>query len=306
MNISNSRMSTSIPAQSVNAASGAASAKAMSGRDVSHMKAPTPAPQGSAADETKRGGEVTDRTSGLARLDGVAQAIMDRVRSAALDGPEGQEGSFREAAAFIEHGLERLRNGYADGTLSPKDIDRGFGNLFQGATEIMSAGRDSGDSSAAMNTGAVAAAAPASVSTAAQQPAPADGEGDSAESGDTDMAAAVRERLSSFVDHATERALGADYPDEERQAVAEAATAIFNQAAERLENAVFNPGNGDPIDRDGLASLFQATFTALQGQIQSLLGDQSQSDRGAPAAIYGPGAGAEAINSPAGRFNYAG
>ena len=274
----------------------------MSGRSATQMGAPKPAPSGEASAAPKTGGELTDRTSGLARLDGVAEAIMDRVRNAALEGPEGQENSFREAAAFIEHGLERLRNGYADGTLSSKDMDRGFGNLFQGATDIMNSGREAAPTSAATNSGAVAAAASAPAPAQSSQSVPTESEEGSSDGGDSDMAAAVRERMSNFVDHATERALGAGYPDDQRAAVAEAATAIFNQAAGRLENAVFNPGNGDPIDRDGLASLFQATFTALQGQIQSLLGDQPQK----PAAMYGPGAGAEAINSPIGRVDYAG
>lgn len=308
MNISQSRTSASIPAQSVHAANGPASAKAMQSKSAPAMQAPKMPPR-PPAPET--GGKLTDRTSGLARLDGVADAIMDRVRNAALEGADGEAGSFREAAQYIEHGLERLRNGYADGTLSPKDIDRGFGNLFQGATDMMNAGRQGGGMDSGMEGGmdsavqassmpiAAAAAAPMAMPTEPTRPGPVESE---APEGDSAMAASIRERLSGFVDHVTERALGAGYPDGERQAVAEAATEIFNQAASRLENAVFSPGQGDSIDRDGLASLFQSTFTALQGQIQAMLGDQPT----APAAMYGPGAGPEAINSPIGRVDFSG
>lgn len=292
-----------MPAQSVLAANGAASARAMQGQATIAVRGPQVAPRSSVPAVPEKGAEPADRTSGLARLDGVAEAIMDRVRNAALDGPQGQEDSFREAAQFIEHGLERLRNGYADGTLTPKDIDRGFGNIFQGATDMMNAGRQGADMAGPTVATAMPtvgpAPAPMVMPMEPTRPGPVVSE---TPAGESEMAASVRERLSSFVDHVTERALNAGYPDEERQAMAEAATDIFNQAADRLENAVFNPGNGDPIDRDGLASLFQATFTALQGQIQSMLGDQPK----ASAAMYGRGAGPEAINSPKSLLDYAG
>ena len=119
------------------------------------------------------------------------------------------------------------------------------------------------------------------------------------------MAAAMRERMESLVDHVLGRAEAAGYPDEQREAAAAEATALFAQAAERLENAVFNPGEGAPLDRAQLARFFQSSFSALQGQIFALLGD-GPGGAGSPATTYGPGAGAEAMSAPRGRVDFEG
>lgn len=256
---------------------------------ASRPSAPAQGSQGSApppppASAGAAGEAGSGRHAALARFDGFADALRDRVDMAgkSLEGMDAKR--LGEARDFIEGGLERLRNGFADGTLDPADMERGVGNLFAAAAEIM---REETTESDSIGTTGASEAAP-----------------DQDQAEDTALADVMRRRMASLVDHVLERADGAGYPDAQREVAAQEATALFEQAASRLEQAVFEPGDGQPIDRAGLTQFFQASFSALQGQILSLLGgDEGQTGS---ATTYGPGAGAEAMNTPRGLVDFQG
>ncbi len=186
-------------------------------------------------------------------------------------------------------------------------MERGVGNLFSGAAKIM-AERDE-PTDAKVPDVVVEEAAPTEVGAPERAAvAPAEDVGSAEPSGDADaidMAAAMRERMERLVNHVIGRAEAAAQPDEQRHAAAAEATALFAQAAERLENAVFSPGESAPLDRAQLAQFFQSSFSALQGQILALLDDGSGT-AGNPATTYGPGAGAEAMSTPRGRVDFEG
>ncbi|MEC8513375.1 MAG: hypothetical protein VX015_14625 [Planctomycetota bacterium] len=292
MNVSSQRANGAVPSRSVATRPTAQAAPATRSQPAGARD----------ASSVVRGGP--DRTAQLARFDGFADALRARV-ALAEQSMEGVDASrLKEAREWLEHGLERLRSGFADGSLDPVDMERGVGNLFAGAARIMAESGEPTDSKVPDVT--VEDADP--IERGDLQVAPAEdlGSAESFESGESnEMAAAMRERMQSLVDHVLGRAEAAGYPDEQRDAAAAEATALFAQAAERLENAVFSPGEGAPLDRAQLARFFQTSFSALQGQILALLGDGS-SAAGSPATTYGPGAGAEAMSTPRGRVDFAG
>ena len=245
-----------------------------------------------------------DRTAQLARFDGFADALRERVALAEQAMESGDASLLKEASEWLEHGLERLRSGFAEGSLDPADMERGVANLFSGAARIMA---DRGGPARLKSTdvaseeaapGVAVDASPADVRDAVSP------EGASADQS-ADMAAAMRERMENLVDHVLGRAEAAGYPDEQRGAAAAEATALFEQVAGRLDAAVFEPGDGAPLDRAQLAGFFERSFSALQGQILALLGDSPGSD-GTPATTYGPGAGAEAMSTPRGQVDFRG
>ncbi len=295
MNVSSQRTASAVPARPV------------APRPAAQASQSTPTQPAAARDAGSVAPGGPDRTAQLARFDGFADALRERL-GLAEQTMEGADASrLKEAREWLEHGLERLRSGFADGTLDPADMERGVGNLFAGAAEIM-AERDQPTDSKVPDV-AVEGAAPTRVGDLQASPAAASGEVTSLEPADggetVDMAAAMRERMEGLVDHVLGRAEAAGYPDEQREAAAAEATALFAQAAERLENAVFNPGEGAPLDRAQLARFFQSSFSALQGQIFALLGDGA-GGAGSPATTYGPGAGAEAMSAPRGRVDFEG
>ena len=189
----------------------------------------------------------------------------------------------KEAREWLEHGLERLRSGFADGTLDPADMERGVGNLFSGAAEIM-AERDGPRTRRCRTwpwrtrpTRSPGISRPRLLRPPGRRVLPR-AHGDASRTWPPPCGSAWR----TWSVHVLGRAEAAGYPDEQREAAAAEATALFAQAAERLENAVFNPGEGAPLDRAQLARFFQASFSALQGQILALLGDGPRRRRGAP------------------------
>ena len=295
MNVSSQRTTGAVPARPVVSRPAASAIQHTPSQPAGSKDAGSAAPGG------------PDRTAQLARFDGFADALRERLALAeqAMEGADASR--LKEAREWLEHGLERLRSGFADGTLDPADMERGVGNLFAGAAEIMAERDEPADTKVpdlaledAVPTGAGDPQnAPAAPAANVSSPEPtADGDA-------VDMAAAMRERMGNLVDHVLGRAEAAGYPDQQRDAAAAEATALFAQAAERLESAVFNPGEGAPLDRAQLSQFFQASFSALQGQILALLDDRSGA-AGHPATTYGPGAGAEAMSTPRGRVDFEG
>lgn len=255
----------------------------------------------------------TARMDGLARFDGFRESLMQRVQGAAIDTPS-ESGAVREAAAWIDHGMDRLRNGFANGTLDSADIERGLGNLFSGATEIMTNARapqappPNGMSTEeapmpsdemAMKPLPDAEVTMAAVSTENAGPMAAPGE--MPEPGLSDMGASVRDRMMGFAEHVSSRIEGANYPDDQRRATADATNALFESAVARLDAAVFNPQTGSPIDRNGLTQLFSATFNALQGQISSLLGESQKG-----ATLYGADSSTDSTRTATSSLDVAG
>lgn len=284
MNVSSHRATSALPARPAQAT------RAAAGPTPNQDLRPAPTAQAAPAERPApaAGDAAPDRSGLLARFDGFADAIRDRLAQAegTMQGADAQQ--LAEARDWLEHGLGRMRSGFAEGTLDPMDMERGVGNLFAGAAKIMAAGGASDGDGADVS-------AKASVDAEALP--------DATQATDSPMATHMRERMQQLVDHVLQRADAAGYPDDERRATAEAATAAFASAAERLESAVFDHQTGAPIDRAGLTQFFQAAFGSLQGQLSNLL---SGGPTGPGATTYGPGAGAEALREPRGRLDLRG
>ncbi|MEM1448199.1 MAG: hypothetical protein AAF957_03340 [Planctomycetota bacterium] len=197
-----------------------------------------------AADATPEGEDSGDVRSHLARLDGFAEALMERFKAAAQDAPESERPAFREAFASLESGLARLRAGLADGSIQPTDVQRGVGNLFESARGMLTSAR------------------------AGEQAAEGEGTGDDASVGDV-----VRDRFQGFADSVLARLEAADMPADEREAMAQGVAEAFASATARLDAALFDPQTGDPIDRGTYMDLFSASLGALQEHLSKLFGE---------------------------------
>lgn len=208
--------------------------------------------------------------SSLARLDGFTDAMRDRLAAAAQDAPESEMGAFREASASLESGLSRLRAGLADGSLAPADIQRGVGNAFQGAREILDAGR----------------------------PEVAEQGAESANMGER-----VRSRFEGFTESVMARIESADMPDDQRAVVAEATSEAFESAAARLDKALFDATSGDSIDRGTYMNLFSSSLGALQEQLGQLLAPM---ESGSNARTYSAQSSLEGLMPRSGRIDVAG
>ena len=236
MNVSSQRTTGATPARPVAARPAAHAAQPNQTHQVGSTGAGSAAPGG------------PDRVTQLARFDGFADALRERVALAEQAMVGGDVSLLKEASEWLEHGLARLRGGFAEGSLDPADMERGVANLFSGAAKIMAAGgAPAGSKSSAVAAEDVAPGEPVETAMAAPRDAGLP-DAVSAEQG-ADMAAAMRERMESLVDHVLGRAEAAGYPDEQRGAAAAEATALFEQVAGRLDAAVFAPGDGAPLDR---------------------------------------------------------
>lgn len=283
---------------------GAAPARPVAARPAAHAAQPNQSHHVGSAGTGSAAPGGPDRVTQLARFDGFADALRERVALAEQSMEGGDVSLLKEASEWLEHGLARLRSGFAEGSLDPADMERGVANLFSGAAKIMAAGGGPADSkSSDVAVEDAAPGEPVDTSLAALRDA-GSAEAASGEQG-ADMAAAMRERMENLVDHVLGRAEAAGYPDDQRGAAAAEATALFEQVAGRLDAAVFDPGDGAPLDRAQLAGFFERSFSALQGQILALLGD-SPASGGTPATTYGPGAGAEAMSTPRGQVDFQG
>ncbi|MEM8711633.1 MAG: hypothetical protein AAGG01_11825, partial [Planctomycetota bacterium] len=190
--------------------------------------APPPRPLSAAS-------EPDQMASNLARLDSFMEAAMERLQNAVSNAPADEVTSFREAAEALESGFSRLREGMANGTLAPEDIQRGVRNTFQGARELLEAARPAVDEGAAAASVSAADVAPASVTDASE---------DAAGTGET-----VRARYGSFTESVLGRIAGLEDMDAETASAVEEAAAAFESATARLDQALFNPVSGDPIHR---------------------------------------------------------
>ena len=74
------------------------------------------------------------------------------------------------------------------------------------------------------------------------------------------MAAAMRERMESLVDHVLGRAELPATPTSSARRLPRRRLRCSRRLAERLEDAVFNPGEGAPLDPAQLARFFQSSF----------------------------------------------
>ncbi len=244
--------------------------------------APTDAPPPSAAP----GGAAPDQmASNLARLDNFMESAMARLKNAVGDAPEGEVTSFREAAEALESGLSRLREGLQNGTLAPSDIQRGVQNSFQGAREILDGARTTED--AGMEGKAVMTKADDAGGLAAAPQA----------QGSNELGETVRNRYQGFTDSVMQRVAGLENMDESTsKAVAEAADA-FESATARLDQALFNPETGDPIDRGTFQTLYNDALSALQSQLTDLIGGSEERQGAMGGVLYTAQKGVEGMSS---------
>jgi hypothetical protein len=248
--------------------------------------------------------------SNLARLDGLTESLMDRLRSASGDMDRSEFPAFREAAEQLESGLARLRAGLSDGTIEPADVQRGVGNLFQNVSAVLKEGRTPASEAP---DGAAAEAAPAqSVGSpsgngveatrvrAQEASAPQGAQPSKAAPGAPDASSApevgdvVRDRFAGFAESVQARLASAEFPDQKRDAVATGVAEAFASATARLDAALFDPQTGDPIDRGTFQDLFAASFSALQEQL-SFLFEPGESDAGSRGVVYGSDRMAEGL-----------
>ena len=256
-------------------------------------------PEGAAGAGRPASPDGEQLASNLARLDGLTEALMQRLRSAAGDMHRGEFPAFRDAAGQLESGLARLRAGLADGTMEPADVQRGVGVLFQNVSAVLKEGRDPvADGPAEAEPGDVQAAPVGdAVADAASRPqaapeAPAGDQG-------ADVGQVVRDRFAGFAESVQARLEGAEFPDQKREAIAAGVAEAFASATARLDAALFDPQTGYPIDRGTYQELFAASFSALQEQLAFLF-EAGEGDRGSRGVVYGSDRQAEGL-SPRGK-----
>ena len=242
---------------------------------------------------------------------------------AAGDAPEGDLPAFREAAANLQSGLARLREGLADGSLQPGDVQRGVASIFQGAREVLDAGRakgtgssdevkSAGDETKPIAQDAAVKGAPAMDATpkgvvpadAVEKGAmPKSADSDAAVMADADaedasLAEVVRGRFSGFADSVMARLESAEMPDAKREAMSLGVAEAFASATARLDAALFDPQSGEPIDRGTYQQLFSASLGALQEQLSFLFEQGGEED--SSGVVYGANQLAERL-APTGR-----
>lgn len=125
-----------VPARQVPTAAPADAARALGKASMDADPMPAKAPP-AGPPPMKPGPADSDPANSLNRLEQYAGSLMERVRNAALDAPAGEAAAFRDVAAFLEQGIERLRNGITNGTLQPEDIQRGTGVMFDRSKEVL-------------------------------------------------------------------------------------------------------------------------------------------------------------------------
>ena len=254
---------------------------------------PSVTPREAAPEAAGRPGspDASKLASNLARLDGLAEALMDRLRSAAGDMHRGEFPAFREAAGQLESGLARLRAGLADGTLEPLDVQRGVGALFENVSAVLREG-----SEPAADAAAGADEAPVEAPSEAARPARAEAAPAPAEEEDAvDVGEVVRSRFAGFAETVQARLEAAEFPDQKRDAMAAGVAEAFASATARLDAALFDPVTGDPIDRGAFQQLFAASFSALQEQL-SFLFEPAADDAGSRGVVYGSDRLAEGLS----------
>lgn len=251
-------------------------------------------PDSAAGAERPSSPEGERLASNLARLDGLTEGLMQRLRSAFGDTDRSEFPAFREAAGQLESGLARLRAGLADGSIEPADVQRGVGNLFQSVSAVLQEGRtpategpsaDVDDAAPSRPAADGVSAAPVRAQAAPQAP------DDAAAS---DVGEVVRDRFSSFADSIQARLESAEFPDQKRDAMAAGVAEAFASATARLDAALFDPETGDPIDRGTFQQLFAASFSALQEQL-SFLFEPADGDAGSRGVVYGADRRAEGL-----------
>jgi hypothetical protein len=251
-------------------------------------------PDSAAGAERPSSAEGEKLASNLARLDGLTEGLMQRLRSAFGDTDRGEFPAFREAAGQLESGLARLRAGLADGTIEPSDVQRGVGNLFQSVSAVLEEGRTPAAEEPAADAVEAPPAGPAGDGVAAAQVRPQAASTAADDAPAPDVGEVVRDRFSSFADSIQARLESAEFPDQKRDAMAEGVAEAFASATARLDAALFDPETGDPIDRGTFQQLFAASFSALQDQL-SFLFEPADGDAGSRGVVYGADRMAEGL-----------
>jgi len=269
-------------------------------------------PDSAAGAERPSSPEGEKLASNLARLDGLTESLMERLRSASGDMDRGEFPAFREAAGQLESGLARLRAGLSDGTIEPADVQRGVGNLFQSVSAVLKEGRtpssEAPEGTAADAVRAEPASSPsgegveatqvrAQIAAGPQGAQPSKGAPDASsapEVGAPEVGDVVRDRFAGFAESVQARLASAEFPDQKRDAVASGVAEAFASATARLDAALFDPQTGDPIDRGTFQDLFAASFSALQEQL-SFLFESGESDAGSRGVVYGSDRMAEGL-----------
>ncbi len=245
--------------------------------------APTPGAQGSGTVDAREAPPARpagdDRASGMARLDGFADAMMQRLTMAAKSAPEGEAQSFSDAADSLSSGLARLRAGLENGTLTSSDIGKGVENAFMGAREILEAGRKP----------TVAAQSSVSADVAGRAEA-------------EDNGAIVQGRFDGLTQSVMARIEGLDLSDRQSRAMVDQTAQAFESATARLDAALFNPETGDPVDRGTFQSLYASALESLQTQLTDMLGSAGSDG----AVIYDARRGAEGLSALSSSLDVAG
>lgn len=243
------------------------------GSSVRSMDAPAPS-------EMEGPPSPDQMASSLARLDQFMESAMGRLEEAVADAPEGEVTSFREAADALESGLSRLRDGIQNGTLMPHDVQRGVSNSFQNARKILDEARptEEGDQNQAMGV-----SADGGVAVAPEGAIP------------SNMGETVRSRYQGLADSVLARVSNLEGMDDDAmKAVGDAANA-FESATARLDQALFNPETGDPIDRGTFQQLYDDALSTLQSQLTDLIGGD-ESGSGMASMLYNAQKGVEGMN----------
>lgn len=204
------------------------------------------------------GAPTLDLSQSLERLDAYASSLATRVRGAFEGAGAEEQESLRAVMDLVQSGLERVRGGLENGTLTPNDIQRGTENLFRMASDQLLQIREDAGSSESPMAAEGTVEAPSSATQPVMAPSTQDG------STDADRDEAPGELLAPDQVDSADAAQDTDA----EEAVAVASRASLGPAVlAQLEN----------VGADLQSLLADALFGGRQGQ------------------VYGPGQGAEAI-----------
>lgn len=218
--------------------------------------------------------------SSLQRLDAYAESLNERLRGAASDAPAGEASAFRDVADFLQHGLDRIRAGIADGTLAPEDIQRGTKVMFERTRQMLDKARQGEPSGGSGSDAAVKASDGSDAVTKA--PARTDAE----------------IKAPAVTDAETKVPAGSD-AEVKASAGFDAARADAGQvdaAAARDASRGADAATSDAHADEALADLGRSILARLENlpsELLSLIDPKAMSDRA--GRLYGPLDGAEAI-----------
>lgn len=247
------------------------------------------APSGPKASMTPDSAAAPTRSSvasSLQRLDAYAESLSERLQGAAQDASPQESAALRDVADFLQHGLERIRAGIADGTMAPEDIQRGTKVMFERSRQMLDKARpaapEAPDAAQGTSDADVKAATPDDAAAAAKP-------GDDASKTDAMRSTSDDADAMAFAKKTSDASTDADVRGDDASRTDADAAAAAEEATRELGRSIL------------------AGIENLPAELLSLI-DPNALEEGSDRSgrLYGPLDGAEAITPRDGRVDLAG